>query len=121
VKVQRPGLLWSVALDMYVLKIGLILLKKSWNSKNDIASIADEVGAGLWRELDYRQEAKNARDFEREHAFLGYVQSVSSIPEYTCSRVLTMDWATGKKLGSCSPPSSSTSWPKLLNVLARRS
>ena len=103
VKVQRPGLLWSVALDMYVLKIGLILLKKTWNSKNDIAAIADEVGAGIWRELDYRQEAKNARDFEREHAFLGYVRSVTSLPEYTCSRVLTMDWCHGKKLNELEP------------------
>jgi len=103
VKVQRPGLLWSVALDMYVLKIGLILLKKAWDSKNDIAAIADEVGAGLWRELDYRQEAKNARDFEREHAFLGFVRSVTSLPEYTCSRVLTMDWCHGKKLNELEP------------------
>ena len=104
VKVQRPGLLWSVALDMYVLKIGLVILKKSWNSKNDIAAIADEVGAGLWRELDYRQEAKNARDFEKEHAFLGFVRSVSSLPQYTCSRILTMDWCYGKKLAELEPP-----------------
>ena len=103
VKVQRPGLLWSVALDMYVLKTGLILLKKAWGSKNDIAAIADEVGAGLWRELDYRQEAKNARDFEREHAFLGFVRSVTSLPEYTCSRVLTMDWCHGKKVDELEP------------------
>merc|ERR1712078_826111 len=54
------GALWSVALDMYVLKIGLILLKKTWNSKNDIAAIALEVPRVL-RLLPVVQLAPDAR------------------------------------------------------------
>ena len=98
VKVQRPEILWEVALDMYVLIVGLDWLKRWWGSMVDLTLIADEVGAGLWRELDYRQEAKNGDEFEKVHSFLGYVKTPKWLPKYTTARVLTMEWCDGKKL-----------------------
>jgi aarF domain-containing kinase len=57
VKVQRPDLLGSIALDVYVLRLALGLLRKAAKINSDIRSIADEVGRGLFAELDYRVEA----------------------------------------------------------------
>eukprot|EP00873_Tetraselmis_striata_P030003 jgi/Tetstr1/450267/TSEL_037303.t1 len=72
-KVQRPNVLKQVALDMYVLGLFLILLKKVWNMTIDLQPIADEVGTGIFKELDYHLEARNASDFNSAHSFLGYV------------------------------------------------
>jgi hypothetical protein len=61
IKVQRPDLLGSIALDVYVLRIGLGLVRKLANINSDIRNIADEVGKGLFSELDYLTEAQQAR------------------------------------------------------------
>jgi len=102
-KVQRPAVLRQVALDMYVLRLGLIVLKRVWNMTNDLLPIADEVGTGIFKELDYHLEAKNALDFNRAHQFLGYVRAPRFVPEYTgpvgTARVLALEWINGKHIG----------------------
>ena len=84
---------------MYVLRLGLVALRVLWGSDTDLTPIADEVAAGVWNELDYRQEAANARQFEQEHRFLPYIKVPRYIDAYTTERVLTMEWCEGKKLG----------------------
>lgn len=86
-------------MDMYVLRLGLVALRALWGSDTDLTPIADEVAAGVWNELDYRQEAANARQFEQEHRFLPYIKVPRYIDAYTTERVLTMEWCEGKKLG----------------------
>jgi aarF domain-containing kinase len=61
VKVQRPDLLGSIALDIYVLRLALGLVRRLAGINSDIRNIADEVGRGLFAELDYRVEASQAR------------------------------------------------------------
>ena len=99
VKVQRPEILCPLLLDMYVLRLGLVALRVFWGSDTDLTPIADEVAAGVWNELDYRQEAANAMNFEEAHRFLPYIKVPRYIMEYTTERVLTMEWVDGKKLG----------------------
>jgi len=103
VKVQRPEILYYLLLDMYVLRLGLVALRALWGSDTDLTPIADEVAAGVWNELDYRQEAANAQAFEYAHRFLPYIKVPRYIMEYTTERVLTMEWVEGKKLGQLDP------------------
>jgi aarF domain-containing kinase len=57
IKVQRPNMLGSIALDVYTLRLGLGLVRKLAKINSDLRKIADEVGSGLFAELDYRVEA----------------------------------------------------------------
>lgn len=57
VKVQRPNMLGSIALDVYTMRLGLGLVRRLAKINSDLRKIADEVGAGLFAELDYRVEA----------------------------------------------------------------
>ena len=61
VKVQRPDLLGSIALDVYVLRLTLGAVRRLAGINSDIRNIADEVGRGLFAELDYRVEASQVR------------------------------------------------------------
>ena len=103
VKVQRPEILFSLLLDMYVLRLGLVALRVLWGSDTDLTAIADEIAAGVWNELDYRQEAANAEAFAYAHRFLPYVKVPRYIMEYSTERVLTMEWCEGQKLGTLEP------------------
>jgi predicted unusual protein kinase regulating ubiquinone biosynthesis (AarF/ABC1/UbiB family) len=103
VKVQRPEILFSLLLDMYVLRLGLVVLRALWGSDTDLTAIADEIAAGVWNELDYRQEAANAEAFAYAHRFLPYVKVPRYLMEYSTERVLTMEWCEGQKLGSLEP------------------
>lgn len=93
---------------MYCLRLGLELLRSMWGSATDLRPIADEVGAGVFRELDFHQEAANALEFERRLAFLGFVRSPRWEPEFTGpkgrARLLAMEWVEGKKLHQLDPP-----------------
>ena len=61
VKVQRPNVLDGIALDVYVLRLGLGVVRKLAGINSDIRGIADEVGKGLFAELDYTVEATQVR------------------------------------------------------------
>lgn len=98
VKVQRPDVYLQVGLDLYVLRAVLASLKAYWESDKDYVEIADEVGAGLFRELDYRLEAANADRFAELHAFLPFLHVPHNVPEYTRARVMTTEWAHGRPL-----------------------
>lgn len=55
----------QITKDIYVLRLGLILTRQIWGVTSDLAPIADEVGEGVFKELDYHQEAQNADDFKK--------------------------------------------------------
>lgn len=64
VKVQRPNVLDSIALDVYVLRLGLGLVRTMAGINSDIRNIADEVGKGLFAELDYTVEATQVSSYD---------------------------------------------------------
>ena len=102
IKVQRPRASRQVAVDWTCWANGLEILRRVWDVEEDLSLLADEVGAGVFQELDYVQEAKNAEEFERAHAFLGYVITPRAVPELCGpegrSRVLTTGWVHGTAL-----------------------
>ena len=102
VKVQRPEAVRQVALDWTVWSLCLSALKRAWRSKANLSDIADEVGEGVFKELDYVSEARNADEFNAKHAWLGFVRAPRWYPEYTgpsgSARVLTTEWIEGRQI-----------------------
>lgn len=103
IKVQRPGSLRQVALDWTCWALGLMLMDFYWGGQGDeYPKIADEVAQGVFKELDYHNEARNAAIFLKKHKFLPFVTAPEWVPELTgpegTARVLTLSWIHGRKL-----------------------
>jgi ubiquinone biosynthesis protein len=105
VKVQRPGIRARILEDLEVMEeIAEFLDAHTEAGKRyQFVKLLDEFRKSLMRELNYRKEAANLlslahnlREFER-------IQVPSPIEDYTTSRVLTMEYVTGKKITSLSP------------------
>ncbi|CAL6319140.1 unnamed protein product [Bathycoccus prasinos] len=99
VKVQRPGMVRRIALDCTVIRLLLTWLEESGaNGSEDLPFIIDEVGAGIFRELDYTLEARNAKAFKRSLKFLPYVKIPRSWDNLTSTRVLTQEFISGRPM-----------------------
>ncbi|CAE7229894.1 unnamed protein product [Symbiodinium sp. CCMP2592] len=103
IKVQRPGSLRQVALDWTCWALGLMVMDFYWGGQGDeYPKIADEVAQGVFKELDYHNEARNAAIFLKKHKFLPFVTAPEWVPELTgpegTARVLTLSWIHGRKL-----------------------
>lgn len=61
IKIQRPDVAASAALDMYLIRRTAMWLSKFRGG--DIVAIADTFGMQLFGELDYNREARNCEDF----------------------------------------------------------
>lgn len=69
VKVQRPDVLESVTLDLYVIRILLLLLSKNKSTRESALSILgviDNWANRFLQELDYLQEAANGDRWDEE-------------------------------------------------------
>ncbi|KAJ4775547.1 Protein kinase superfamily protein [Rhynchospora pubera] len=96
IKVQRPDVLRSVVRDMYILRLGLGLVRRVAKRRNDIALYADELGKGFVGELDYTLEASNASIFLEAHSQYSFMVVPKVFKELTTKRVLTMEWLVGE-------------------------
>ncbi|MEM1425686.1 MAG: AarF/UbiB family protein, partial [Cyanobacteria bacterium P01_H01_bin.130] len=65
VKVQRPELLPTLTLDLYLMRIGAKALSPflPLNLGHDLQAIVDEFGTKLFEEIDYLNEGRNAERF----------------------------------------------------------
>jgi len=108
VKVQRPGALRQVALDWTCWALGLSVLDIYWGGSTEVAKCADEVATGVFKELDYHNEAANAELFLRKHRFLPFVTAPHWLPELSGkrgeTRVLTLEWVKGRPLEQITDP-----------------
>ncbi|KAK9124290.1 hypothetical protein Sjap_013892 [Stephania japonica] len=96
IKVQRPNLHHVVVRDIYILRLGLGILRKVFKRKSDPRLYADELGKGLLGELDYRLEATNATEFQEAHASYPFIFVPRVFRQLTGKRVLTMEWVVGE-------------------------
>lgn len=64
VKVQRPGIDVVVEDDLAITRwmARMVQRRTSWGSTYRVTELADEFAAGLREELDFRREARNARE-----------------------------------------------------------
>jgi predicted unusual protein kinase regulating ubiquinone biosynthesis (AarF/ABC1/UbiB family) len=99
VKVQRPGLAQSIALDTYILRqLAALAMRSVKRLKSDLVAIMDELGSRIFEEMDYTQEGRNAERFAQLYGQMQDVYVPRIYWQYTGRRVLTMEWITGTKL-----------------------
>lgn len=100
VKVQRPFVLGTVSLDLYLFReLGLMLRKvPGISDRTDLVALVDEFAGRFYDELDYRIECENGVRIAKHMASLPKVVIPKCYPEYTSRRVHTAEWVDGEKL-----------------------
>ena len=116
VKVQRPGILAEIALDLHVLRVLTPLQTTLQNLANGIkteqadidqaVALVDEWGRGFVAETDYYLEAENTLTFERamRERGLDAVCAPPVVERYTRSNVLVTEWIDGTRLDASDDP-----------------
>jgi predicted unusual protein kinase regulating ubiquinone biosynthesis (AarF/ABC1/UbiB family) len=105
VKVQRPGIRETIVKDLDVLSdIAAFMDRHTESGKRyEFQGILTELRKSLLRELDYRQEARNLSIFANNLKQFDVIVVPLPVAGFTTSRVLTMDFVSGKKITSLSP------------------
>ena len=105
VKVQRPGIREVIAEDMEVLEeiAGFLDKHTQWGKRYEFGKMLEEFRRSLWRELDYRQEARNLSTLGANLLEFPGIVVPAPIEDFTTSRVLTMEYIRGKKITELSP------------------
>lgn len=95
IKVQRPDVADSAALDMYLIRRSAMWLSKFRGG--DIPAVADQFGLQLFGELDYVREADNCERFRQLYGDWDNVVVPESCTALTRKRVLVQEWVDGVK------------------------
>ncbi|KAF7127425.1 hypothetical protein RHSIM_Rhsim11G0089800 [Rhododendron simsii] len=98
VKVQRPGVQAAISLDILILHFLAGLIRRAGKFNTDLQALVDEWASSLFREMDYKKEAKNGLKFRQLYGGLQDVVVPEMYVEQTTCRVLTMEWIEGMKL-----------------------
>src|SRR5437763_3664155 len=100
VKVQRPGAPRQIEADLGLLYQAAKLARERIRSLDfvDTRQVVDEFARSIRKELDYRQEGRNAQNFHRHFAGDTHVRVPKVYWQYTRSRVLTLEWIDGIQL-----------------------
>ncbi|CAN6269451.1 unnamed protein product [Urochloa humidicola] len=89
VKVQRPGVQAAFLAS---------LARKAAKLNTDLPAVLDEWASSLFREMDYREEARNGLKFRELFGKFRDVSVPEMYLEQTRRRVLVMEWIEGEKL-----------------------
>jgi len=100
VKVQRPGVLETVSLDLYLAReLGMFMRNFPFLVQRlDPVSLLDEFAFRFFNELDYNLECENGLRIQKEMKVLPMVVIPENYPKYTSRRVHTAAWIVGEKL-----------------------
>ena len=100
VKVQRPAVLETVSLDLYLAReLGMFIRNfPALADKLDAVALLDEFAYRFYQELDYNLECENGLRIQREMQKLPMVKIPDNFPEYTSRRVHVAEWVDGEKL-----------------------
>ena len=100
VKVQRPQVLETVSLDLYLAReIGLFLRNfPAVVDRLDAVELLDEFAFRFYQELDYNLECENGLRIAEDMSVLPMVVIPKNYPEYTSRRVHVAEWIEGEKL-----------------------
>ncbi|KAM6546879.1 hypothetical protein CsatB_027615 [Cannabis sativa] len=99
VKVQRPGIEEAIGLDFYLIRgLGFFINKYVDVITSDVVALIDEFARRVYQELNYVQEAQNARRFKKLYADREDILVPDIFWDYTSNKVLTMEWVEGVKL-----------------------
>ncbi|KAJ4951450.1 hypothetical protein NE237_028282 [Protea cynaroides] len=98
VKVQRPGVQAAISLDIFILRYLAGLVRRAAKLNTDLQALLDEWASSLFREMDYREEARNGLKFRQLYGGLQDVFVPTMYVEQSSRRVLIMEWVEGQKL-----------------------
>jgi predicted unusual protein kinase regulating ubiquinone biosynthesis (AarF/ABC1/UbiB family) len=99
IKVQRPGLANSIALDLHVVRTLAIWAQNNFKQiRSNLVSIVDEFAERIFEEMDYENEGRNAEKFAELYGGMQDIYIPGIYWQYTGRRVLTMEWIKGTKL-----------------------
>lgn len=104
VKVQRPGVLATASLDLYLIRsFGLMinLLSQAGlrdSRRTDLVALLDNFAARFYEELDYEVECSNGIEVAESMKSLPRVVVPKNFPEYCTRKVHVAEWLEGEKL-----------------------
>ena len=100
VKIQRPKIHAQMKADVAIMSRAARALSRRVQGLEalDVAGMVEEFGSNAIRELNYVGEAYNARRLAENMAGCPGVSVCNTYPEYSTSRVLTMDFVRGVKI-----------------------
>jgi predicted unusual protein kinase regulating ubiquinone biosynthesis (AarF/ABC1/UbiB family) len=102
VKVQRPGLKEIFDIDLKNLRVIAQWLQKvdpkTDGAARDWVAIFDETARCLYDEVDYMNEAKNAKDFAAQFAGTDWIKVPRVYEQYTAKRTMCMEYAPATKI-----------------------
>jgi len=100
VKVQRPDIDVTVRGDLQVAHDMINTLEKraKWARNLGLSGMLDEFAANVIEELDYRNEAYNARRLKQDMQRFDDVLIPTIYGEYSTSKVITMQYVEGVKM-----------------------
>ncbi|KAI4338240.1 hypothetical protein L6164_016583 [Bauhinia variegata] len=99
VKVQRPFVLETVTIDLYIIRNLGMVLRTFPQVSIDVVGLVDEWAARFFEELDYVNEGRNGTLFaEMMRKDLPQVFIPKTYEKYASRRVLTTGWIEGEKL-----------------------
>jgi predicted unusual protein kinase regulating ubiquinone biosynthesis (AarF/ABC1/UbiB family) len=105
VKVQRSGVREVIVDDLDALDAVAEFLDAHTEAGRvyEFRGILENLRRGLLAELDYRQEAHNLKLFRENLSAYERILIPPPVDDYSTSRVLTMDFVTGKKVTAIGP------------------
>ncbi|KAL3726748.1 hypothetical protein ACJRO7_031616 [Eucalyptus globulus] len=99
VKVQRPFVLETVTVDLFIIRNLGLVLRRFPQISVDVVGLVDEWAARFFEELDYVNEGENGTRFaEMMRKDLPQVVVPKTYTTYTSRKVLTTGWIEGEKL-----------------------
>ncbi|KAG8060737.1 hypothetical protein GUJ93_ZPchr0002g24254 [Zizania palustris] len=99
VKVQRPFVLETVTIDLFIIRNLGLVLRRFPQVSIDVVGLVDEWAARFFEELDYVNEGENGTRFaEMMKRDLPQVVVPKTYNKYTSRKVLTTQWIDGEKL-----------------------
>ncbi|MGD9878526.1 MAG: ABC1 kinase family protein [Reyranella sp.] len=120
VKIQRPGLQSTIEADLALLALlgRLATRRLAAAAPLSLGDLIEEFGDSLRRELDFRIEARAAREIAEGLADDPGISVPPVLAELTTARVLTTRYSTGHKLRPDWPPDPATR-RRVADTLAR--
>lgn len=105
VKVQRPGVREIIVKDLEALEeiTEFIDAHTEMGKRYEFSNMLSELRQSLLRELDFKSEAANLRRLRSSLREFERIIIPEPVEDFTTSRVLTMDYVSGKKITTLSP------------------
>src|SRR5499425_3679374 len=96
-KLQYPDMQSAVEADLQQLGL-LFAIQRRMDPAIDTSEIAQEIGARIREELDYRREAKHVALYRTMLAGNDLIRVPRPWPELSTGRLLTLDWLEGRRM-----------------------